>query len=331
MNCCGNCGKVLPDGASYCNGCGAKVLTKNTERKFVYDGVIHKCPSCGEILKSFASHCTSCGFEIRENDVCSSLQDFQLRLQQLENKMSGGYKYRYISGENSPENKILKQKITLISTYPIPNNKEDITEFMILAASKFDPLYYATHLYEEDVSDAWLSKVEQCYQKAKLSFGDTNDFENIQRMYDKIYATVENSKREVQRNIREIEERENKAQRAIRNSNRKPLIIGLCMLFIPLLIAIGAFVVMSVVGEPDADPNAIKIGISSEEIEGQYYQDVVELLEKTGFTNVEAREDSWSLIHKSDTVKKVSIDGKEEFYSYSKFSKDAKVIIFYYK
>ena len=39
----------------------------------------------------------------------------------------------------------------------IPNTKEDIFEFMLLASSNFDAFYYATHLHVEDISDAWLS------------------------------------------------------------------------------------------------------------------------------------------------------------------------------
>ena len=42
---------------------------------------------------------------------------------------------------------------------------------------------------------------------------------------------------------------------------------------------------------------------------------------------IEAREDGWSLFHKTDTVKKITIDGKSEFYAHSRISKNAKIII----
>ena len=50
---------------------------------------------------------------------------------------------------------------------------------MLLASSNFDASYYATHLHEEDISDAWLSKVEQCYEKAKLTFTNQNDLQSL--------------------------------------------------------------------------------------------------------------------------------------------------------
>jgi hypothetical protein len=36
---------------------------------------------------------------------------------------------------------------------------------------------------DEKVSDAWEAKFEQAYEKAKLSFGHTQDFEKIQALY----------------------------------------------------------------------------------------------------------------------------------------------------
>jgi hypothetical protein len=74
----------------------------------------------------------------------------------------------------------------MVKNFPIPNTKEDIFVFMLLASSNFDSSYYATHLNQEDISDAWLTKIDQCYQKAKLAFGSHSDFEIIESIYQKI-------------------------------------------------------------------------------------------------------------------------------------------------
>lgn len=152
---CINCGQRLTDGAKFCASCGTPIANDHTKRKIVYDGELHKCPNCGELLKSFSFTCPSCGYELRGAQSSNTISDFASKL-------------LYIESE--------KQKINLIRNFPIPNTKEDIWEFMILASSNFDANYYVTHMKEDDVSDAWLTKIEQCYQKAKLLFASDPNF-----------------------------------------------------------------------------------------------------------------------------------------------------------
>ena len=81
----------------------------------------------------------------------------------------------------------------------------------------------------------------------------------------------------------------------------------------------------------DSNPDAIKVGISSDDIKGQYYLDIVEVLEGKGFINIEAREDGWHLFKDSGTIKSITIDGDDDFSSSTKFDKNAKVVILYYE
>ena len=149
MSFCTNCGQQVPTGANFCANCGTSITasTSDTERKTVFDGEIHKCPYCGEVLKSFETVCPTCKFEIRGAKGSSAVKDLAEKL------------------ENAPSE---QQRILIIKNSPIPNTKEDIFEFMLLASSNFDASYYAQHLNEEDASDAWLIKIEQCYQKASI-------------------------------------------------------------------------------------------------------------------------------------------------------------------
>lgn len=166
---CINCGQKLVEGAKFCANCGKAVdgNSSNSQRKTAYVGEIYKCPNCGEMLGAFVSVCPSCGHEIRGAQSTSAISKLA---EKLENATSE------------------KQRIIIIKSFPIPNTREDIFEFMLLAASNFDSAYYATHLHEEDISDAWLSKIEQCYSKAKLSFGGHPDFERIESIYLGIQA-----------------------------------------------------------------------------------------------------------------------------------------------
>ena len=79
------------------------------------------------------------------------------------------------------------------------------------------------------------------------------------------------------------------------------------------------------------NPDAIRIGVSSDDIKGQKYEDIIEVLEGKGFTNIEARSDGWNLFKKSGTIKSITIDGVEEFSKSAKFDKDAKILILYYE
>lgn len=164
---CPNCGHEIDRNAKFCYECGEKIGSANSydERKTTYEGEIHKCPSCGEVLESFVANCPACGFEIRGSEVTSTVKEFARKL------------------ENTTSD---QQRMLIIKNFPIPNTKEDIFEFMLLAYSNFDPTYYVTHLYEEDISDAWLSKIEQCYQKAKFSFGNHPDFNKVEAIYVQI-------------------------------------------------------------------------------------------------------------------------------------------------
>lgn len=142
---CTECGQQLAEGAKFCFKCGAKVCAVNTthtnQRITVYDGEIHKCPNCGEILSSFVGNCPSCGYELRNAAVSSVFSQFVGELDRVTTN---------------------KEREYLIRAFPVPNTKEDIFEFLILALSNV-----ATET-NRSVFSAWEMKLEQCYHKAML-------------------------------------------------------------------------------------------------------------------------------------------------------------------
>ncbi len=165
---CSNCGKELAAGAKFCFECGTPVQGAASQRKTVYEGEIRKCPNCGEALEAFVANCPSCGYEIRGTSVTSAITEFASRL--------NGTTTEY-------------QKENLIRSFPIPNTKEDIFEFMILASSNID------ERPNKEVFNAWIAKFEQCYQKAKLSFNQESDFVKIQAIYEKTQNTIKKIRR----------------------------------------------------------------------------------------------------------------------------------------
>ena len=182
---CSNCGVQLVEGAKFCFECSAKVNLNETQnqtlshRKVVYEGEIHKCPHCGEVLNSFVSNCTACGYELRGTRSSNSVKEFALNL-------SHAATY--------------SNKVGLIQNFPIPNTKEDIFEFMILASTNFDTYFSNTTITTKEISAAWISKMEQGYQKAKLLFGDDKEFLKIQNIYDQACYKINTLEQKTKKN-----------------------------------------------------------------------------------------------------------------------------------
>ena len=167
---CINCGQELAEGAKFCASCGASASGTNqgTQRKNTYDGEIHKCPNCGEVLNSFVTNCPSCGYEIRGASTSNAVKEFATQLTSA---------------------KTQQEKASIIRNFPIPNTKEDVMEFMILASTNI------TNNLESDISAAWQSKTEQAYQKAKILFQDEQELLNIQNIYSQVCAKLSKQKK----------------------------------------------------------------------------------------------------------------------------------------
>lgn len=191
---CMNCGQRLPEDAKFCSNCGVatgEVKSETAQRKVVYDGEVHKCPNCGEIVNSFVLNCPSCGHELRNSASTSLVQELASKLEDLELQREPR-KRRTVKDELLRTNNLSKtdeQIISLIRSFVIPNTKEDILEFIILASSNINvELYGENNLTPENevlkaVSDAWIAKFEQAYRKAQFSFSETPTFTQIKEVY----------------------------------------------------------------------------------------------------------------------------------------------------
>lgn len=147
------------EGSNFCSYCGNAVRANECDDqdvKIIYAGRIHKCPNCGEVVDAFSNKCVFCNYEIRERNVSETLQKFCIELSESQNE---------------------SEKASYIRNYPIPNSKEDILEFMILASSNINGESNIT------VFEAWSAKLEQAYQKAKMVFQEEASFERAQEIY----------------------------------------------------------------------------------------------------------------------------------------------------
>ena len=208
MSFCINCGQELAEGAKFCAGCGKAVNENNsyTQRKTIYDGEVHKCPNCGDILDAYESVCETCGYERRGTKATNSVRELQLKLEELyskrpHRKVHTIFTQAFAGGQLS---NVDEEIVNLIKNFSIPNTKEDIMEFVILASSNIDlkvygingQRYQMTNPAQREISDAWLSKFEQAYQKAQLMFGGSQEFMNIHLLFEKKSKEISKKKRE---------------------------------------------------------------------------------------------------------------------------------------
>lgn len=177
---CTNCGAKLQNDAKFCAQCGfAVTYAEHSKRKMIYEGELHKCPNCGELLNSFVSSCPACGYELRNPSAGRAIIEFATKLESVETN---------------------EKRARLITNFAIPNSKEDILEFIILASTNAD-FDYDT----QEIVNAWLVKLEQCYHKANLILYKDPEFPQIQNMYDKTYKKIKRKKKKIQnRKIKSI-------------------------------------------------------------------------------------------------------------------------------
>lgn len=224
---CQSCGTRLDYGARFCKGCGIQVEqvrqaeTENippkeesfshkqhAERKTVYEGQLHKCPNCGELLDAFISHCPCCGYEIRDARSSSSVRELAHNLDQIESermtpieekkslmKMVFGKDLKKDEDEIEDaqerfDEQKQQRKANLIINFSVPNTREDILEFMILASSNIN----IKKSINDEVTKAWISKLDQVYEKAKLLMGGKSDFDQIKDIYDCQKAQIKRKK-----------------------------------------------------------------------------------------------------------------------------------------
>lgn len=158
---CVNCGQQLAEGARFCQSCG-KAITLPADP--AQSGSAHNCPNCGGRLDLFTARCPACGFELGGRQAAGSVKQF----------------YNDITAENEPD-----RKETLIRSFPVPNAREDILEFMILAGANFSAKDYLSGAQKEKgLAEAWLAKMEQSYHKAGLFFKNDAEFERIREIYE---------------------------------------------------------------------------------------------------------------------------------------------------
>ena len=132
-------------------------------------GDVKKCPSCGSMIESFTTRCPDCGYEFRNLQAVSSISALFEKLESLDAQKGGGFFSVFKDAS------ITEKKIQIIKTFPIPNTKEDLLEFLTMAAplGKKKSIFSASEDAESQAfRAAWREKCGQVIMKARFSMKD---------------------------------------------------------------------------------------------------------------------------------------------------------------
>ena len=126
------------------------------------NGSIKTCPACGSHIKVFQVKCDDCGYEFRETKSSVNVKEFHQKI---------------ITAAQ-------KDRASIIQTFPIPTNKEDIIEFLTLSIPGATPMTQEEQMgyihplkgmseegsYRLAEISAWENKSNMVIQQTKVLF-----------------------------------------------------------------------------------------------------------------------------------------------------------------
>lgn len=129
-------------------------VKKNAGPKSGKHGVVKTCPNCGATVEGGNAKCPECGYAFTGVDAVSSAKELDKRL-------------RGVSGTGGESD---EKRANIISSFPIPNTREDLFEFMASMEPK------AFNRYKEGtvtvIGKAYYEKFVEALNKARISFPD---------------------------------------------------------------------------------------------------------------------------------------------------------------
>jgi len=154
-------------------------------------GNVVKCPNCGAEVLGGSAVCRECGYAFSNVSANSSMEKLQEQLDNFNKRQEEREDNRSLIGgvtQNLGRNETAKRKMDIISTFPVPNTRSDLLEFMTMLqerAKATGPRNGQTFTREEDLSYAYWLLYTNCINKAKISFKNDKDFAPYFAKYEK--------------------------------------------------------------------------------------------------------------------------------------------------
>lgn len=167
-------------------------------------GNVLKCPSCGAQVVAGSAVCPECGYAFTNVMANSSIERLQEKLDEFNrrqeerqddftknrtDKRSGLLDFDVdLHATNTMREDSIKGQMKIITTFPVPNTRADLLEFMAMLlpmANSAGPKNGQSLLkQEEDLSYAYWLLFVNCINKARISFSKDPDFGYYFTKYD---------------------------------------------------------------------------------------------------------------------------------------------------
>lgn len=140
-------------------------------------GSLRKCPNCGAIVKPGVASCSTCNFEFVDTQAVASVKQLSDKIMEVEKRYPISYE-----DEKEEVSKRASAEVSIITTFPVPNTREDLLDFIVFTESKF------LHLDNSTASDvaiikAYKSKYIECVERAKIYFNNDPQFQFVFQNY----------------------------------------------------------------------------------------------------------------------------------------------------
>jgi hypothetical protein len=135
-------------------------------------GNIKTCPACGASVKAFQVKCDDCGHEFTNSQALTSKQKLfsEFEKVEIEERNRSLNFTEKLDAERVYDRKINARKASIVSTFPLPYNKEDLLDFFNLAIHE-SKKYGSVH--DDGVLRlAWKSKANELKAKISLELKD---------------------------------------------------------------------------------------------------------------------------------------------------------------
>lgn len=134
-------------------------------------GEVQHCPNCGAVVPESASVCPKCGYEFNGIEANTSSQILAAQLALLEYD---------------------EDKCQAIETFPIPNSKADLLEFVTALKPRIKNL-------DSPLADAYMVKYQELIEKIKVSFPKDEQLKTFADEFDGLYASIQQKKKDADR------------------------------------------------------------------------------------------------------------------------------------
>lgn len=180
-----------------------------------FGGQAMRCPACGALYVAGTAVCPECGYSftgVKATRSSEKLYEMLMKFNaenKVEQKHTGGGGVMSIMGLDSSsikkmynlgddgESDIARRKFDVIQSFPVPNSREDLIDFLTSIQPKADPSAPKTGMSgggipgtaigtkkKENLGYAYWLLYANCINKARISFANDPDFAPFFSYYD---------------------------------------------------------------------------------------------------------------------------------------------------